>query len=65
MKIFQELKATFGMPVISDLHEPHQAKPVAEVVDVIQLPPSWRARPIWWRPWPAPATSSTSRSRNS
>ena len=32
MKIFQELKATFGMPVISDLHEPHQAKPVAEVV---------------------------------
>ena len=38
MKIFQELKATFGMPVISDLHEPHQAKPVAEVVDVIQLP---------------------------
>ena len=38
MKIFQELKATFGMPVISDLHEVHQAKPVAEVVDVIQLP---------------------------
>ena len=29
MKIFQELKATFGMPVISDLHEVHQAKPVA------------------------------------
>ena len=24
--------------MISDLHEPHQAKPVAEVVDVIQLP---------------------------
>ncbi len=65
MKIFQELKATFGMPVISDLHEPHQAKPVAEVVDVIQLPAFLARRPIWWRPWPAPATSSTSRSRSS
>lgn len=38
MKIFAELKATFGMPVITDVHEPWQAAPVAEVVDVIQLP---------------------------
>ncbi len=26
------------MPIITDVHEPHQAAPVAEVVDVIQLP---------------------------
>ena len=26
------------MPLITDLHEPHQAAPVAEVCDVIQLP---------------------------
>ena len=38
MKIFAELKATFGMPVITDVHEPWQAAPVADVVDVIQLP---------------------------
>ncbi|MBQ1782527.1 MAG: 3-deoxy-8-phosphooctulonate synthase [Gammaproteobacteria bacterium] len=38
MKIFAELKATFGMPLITDVHEPWQAAPVAEVVDVIQLP---------------------------
>jgi 2-dehydro-3-deoxyphosphooctonate aldolase (KDO 8-P synthase) len=26
------------VPIITDVHEPYQAKPVAEVVDVIQLP---------------------------
>ncbi|PHM27757.1 3-deoxy-8-phosphooctulonate synthase [Xenorhabdus budapestensis] len=38
MKIFQELKQTFGVKIITDIHEPAQAQPVAEVVDVIQLP---------------------------
>ncbi len=38
LKIFQEIKRTFGIPVITDIHEPHQAAPVAEVADVIQLP---------------------------
>ncbi|MFZ5722609.1 MAG: 3-deoxy-8-phosphooctulonate synthase [Pseudomonadota bacterium] len=38
MKIFQEIKKTFGVPVITDVHEPHQAAPVAEVCDIIQLP---------------------------
>ena len=38
LKIFQELKATFGFPIITDVHEPHQCQGVAEVVDVIQLP---------------------------
>lgn len=38
LKIFQELKKTFGVKVITDVHEIYQAKPVAEVVDVIQLP---------------------------
>lgn len=38
LKIFQELKKTFGVKVITDVHEIHQAKPVAEVADVIQLP---------------------------
>ncbi|TKB43514.1 3-deoxy-8-phosphooctulonate synthase [Thalassotalea mangrovi] len=38
LKIFEEIKSTFNIPVITDVHEPYQAQPVAEVVDVIQLP---------------------------
>jgi 2-dehydro-3-deoxyphosphooctonate aldolase (KDO 8-P synthase) len=38
LKIFEEIKSTFDVPLITDVHEPHQAAPVAEVVDVIQLP---------------------------
>lgn len=38
LKIFAEIKRTFNVPLITDVHEPHQAAPVAEVVDVIQLP---------------------------
>lgn len=38
MKLLQEVKDTFKVPVITDLHEPHQAAVVAEVADVIQLP---------------------------
>jgi len=38
LKIFQEIKSTFNIPVITDVHEIEQAKPVAEVCDVIQLP---------------------------
>ncbi|NIY87090.1 3-deoxy-8-phosphooctulonate synthase [Vibrio campbellii] len=38
MKIFQELKDTFGVKIITDVHTEAQAQPVAEVVDVIQLP---------------------------
>ncbi|HEY6774048.1 MAG TPA: 3-deoxy-8-phosphooctulonate synthase [Oxalicibacterium sp.] len=38
LRIFEDVKKTFGVPVITDVHEPHQAAPVAEVVDVLQLP---------------------------
>lgn len=38
LKIFQEIKSTFNVPVITDVHEIGQAAPVAEVCDVIQLP---------------------------
>ncbi|MBT6319876.1 MAG: 3-deoxy-8-phosphooctulonate synthase [Porticoccaceae bacterium] len=38
LKIFQEIKSTFNVPVITDVHEIDQAAPVAEVCDVIQLP---------------------------
>ncbi|GHG64801.1 2-dehydro-3-deoxyphosphooctonate aldolase [Alishewanella longhuensis] len=38
LRIFEEIKQTFKVPLITDVHEPYQAAPVAEVVDVIQLP---------------------------
>lgn len=39
LEIFQAVKKHFsGIPVITDVHEPWQAEPVAEVVDVLQLP---------------------------
>ena len=39
LKIFQKVKAEFdNVPVITDVHELDQCAPVAEVVDVIQIP---------------------------
>lgn len=38
LTIFAEIKSTFGVPVITDVHETWQAQPVAEVCDIIQLP---------------------------
>ena len=37
-EILNEIKQTYGVPVISDVHEPHQAKIASEVIDVLQLP---------------------------
>jgi len=38
LRMFQDVKAAFGVPLITDVHEPWQAPLVAEVVDVLQLP---------------------------
>lgn len=38
LKILQEVKHTFNVPVITDVHESAQAAPTADVCDVIQLP---------------------------
>ena len=38
LSILAEVKATFGVPVITDVHEVSQAAPTAEVCDIIQLP---------------------------
>jgi 2-dehydro-3-deoxyphosphooctonate aldolase (KDO 8-P synthase) len=38
LKILEAVKKEFGCPVLTDVHEPGQAAPVAEVVDVLQLP---------------------------
>lgn len=38
LRIFEEVKQTFKVPLITDIHECWQADPVSEVVDILQLP---------------------------
>jgi len=38
LAILAEVKQQFNVPIISDVHEPYQAAPAAEVIDVLQLP---------------------------
>ncbi|EGF11680.1 3-deoxy-8-phosphooctulonate synthase [Neisseria bacilliformis ATCC BAA-1200] len=38
MEILAAVKREFGVPVITDVHEPHQCAPAAQVCDVLQLP---------------------------
>lgn len=38
MRIFEDVKAAFGVPLITDVHEAQQAATVAAVCEVIQLP---------------------------
>lgn len=38
LRIFSDIKAAFGVPIITDVHEISQCAPVADVVDIIQLP---------------------------
>jgi 2-dehydro-3-deoxyphosphooctonate aldolase (KDO 8-P synthase) len=38
LKILEKVRLTFDIPVITDVHESFQVDPVAQVVDVIQIP---------------------------
>lgn len=38
LSILAEVKSTYGVPLITDVHTPEQAAPAAEVCDIIQLP---------------------------
>jgi len=38
LALLAEVKARFGVPVLTDVHEPHQATAAAAVADIIQLP---------------------------
>ena len=38
LKILQEIRDTFNIPVITDIHEPDQAKPVGEICEIVQIP---------------------------
>lgn len=38
LAVLADIKERFGVPVLTDVHEPYQAAPVAEVADIVQLP---------------------------
>ena len=38
LTLLAEIKSRFSVPVLTDVHEPWQAEPVAQVADIIQLP---------------------------
>lgn len=38
LKILQKVKDRFQLKIVTDIHEPYQALPVAEVADIIQIP---------------------------
>ena len=38
LAVFRDVKAHTGLPILTDIHEPHQAAPAAQVVDVLQIP---------------------------
>ncbi len=38
LRVLAIVKAETGLPVLTDVHEPHQCAPAAEVCDVLQIP---------------------------
>ncbi|TSJ61421.1 3-deoxy-8-phosphooctulonate synthase [Starkeya sp. 3C] len=38
LPVFAEIRERYGMPVLTDVHENDQCAPVAEVVDILQIP---------------------------
>lgn len=38
LDVFRDIRERYGCPVMTDVHEPHQCAPLAEVVDVLQIP---------------------------
>ena len=38
LKILQEIKTTFDLPILTDVHEISQAAPVSDVCDILQVP---------------------------
>lgn len=38
LRMLEEVKTNYGLPIITDIHESYQAAPVAEVADILQIP---------------------------
>lgn len=38
LAILEKVKSRYSVPVITDIHEAHQARPTAEIADILQIP---------------------------
>ena len=38
LQMLADIKSKYGFPLLSDIHESHQAAPVADVCDIVQIP---------------------------
>lgn len=38
LKVLERVKTAFDVPIVTDIHEPWQAEPVAKVADIMQIP---------------------------
>lgn len=38
LRVFADIKSRLGLPVLTDVHEREQCAPVAEIVDILQIP---------------------------
>ena len=38
LEMLQEIKDKYDLPIVTDIHTPDQAAPVAEVADILQIP---------------------------
>ena len=38
LEVLAEVKAEIGVPIVTDIHEPHQAEKAAQVADILQIP---------------------------
>ena len=38
LQILSDIKETYKLPIVTDIHEPFQALPVSKIADIIQIP---------------------------
>ena len=38
LRVLAAIKSRYGVPIVTDVHEPAQARPAAEVADILQIP---------------------------
>ena len=46
LRTLKKAKDTYGLKVVSDIHEPYQAEPVSKVADILQIP-AFLCRQTW------------------
>ncbi|HOQ79650.1 MAG TPA: 3-deoxy-8-phosphooctulonate synthase [Candidatus Cloacimonadota bacterium] len=46
LKILRKIKETYGLPILTDVHESHEVDSVAEVADILQIP-AFLSRQTW------------------